>query len=148
MLRVVAKTRHYTWEDLIFMAEESTVETLMTTLTVDYYYKNRKDLRILMSFGKICNPRHHRASPKPNNKQTWMPHLIKQIQHDLTTKSHSKLERKTVNLLYSQRGSENTTPPEEFGAVATPRRLLGTPPNSTKQRGVYIHVIHLKLHHP
>ena len=126
----------YTWEDLIFMAEESTVETLMTTLTVDYYYKNRKDLRILMSFGKICNPRHHRTSPKPNNKQTWMPHLIKQIQHDLTTKSHSKLERKTVNLLYSQRGSENSTPPEEFGAVATPRRLLGTPPNNTKQRGV------------
>ena len=30
----------YTWEDLIFMTEESTVETLMTTLTVDYYYKN------------------------------------------------------------------------------------------------------------
>ena len=70
----------FTWGNFQLNADMHRVESLMRFLTVDHYYQYRRDMRIFLTFGQLCNSANKIAGPTTKNKKSWIPMLMKQLQ--------------------------------------------------------------------
>ena len=63
------------------------------------YHQYRQDLRKLICFGKICDPKSRQASPTANNTQSWHTKYLLRLHNDLPLLP--ALERKAIATILS-----------------------------------------------
>ena len=55
----------------------------MRVLTIGGYHKHRQDLRRLLCFGKICDPKSNHVTPSPTNRRLWHTKYLLRLHNDL-----------------------------------------------------------------
>ena len=65
----------YSWTNLRSIAPKHTVETLMKTLSVDYYYTYKTDMRIFLALGNILKPGQPWSVPVFSTYHSWLQRL-------------------------------------------------------------------------
>ena len=69
----------YSWTNLRSIAPKHTVETLMRTLSVDYYYTYKTDMRIFLALGNILKPGQPWSVPVFSTYHSWIEPLIESL---------------------------------------------------------------------
>ena len=66
----------------------------MRSLTIGGYHQHRQDLRKLLCFSKICDPKSRQTSPTTNNAWYWYTKYLHRLHNDLPLLP--SLERKAI----------------------------------------------------
>ena len=89
----------------------------MRSLTIGGYHKYRQDLRKLLCFGKICDPKSRQISPTTNNARYWHQKYLHRLYNDLPLLP--SLERKAIANILSNSPKTTKNPHQTPPNIAT-----------------------------
>ena len=102
------------WSHIYFHGQDFSVDSLMSNLSVDYYYHHKNDMRIFLSFG-ILRSRNIPFLTHVCPSSHWIPELINVLRINLTAQVFQQSEIFASQRIYA------TTHPQD---VHSPTRIL------------------------